>query len=122
MMPPRPLVPLDPPRIRLSDLSRIILAAELTTRPNFRGESRHSDAIQQIAYQALVDPSAPNHMKMGARDAVVMCEAVWFDFMKPLVIAMLVELKQCSPEDAEKLLMLYFVDETPRRETRTFTR
>lgn len=112
----RNLIPLDPPRIRLSDLSRIILAAELTTRPNFRGESRHSDALQEIAYRSLFDLSMPNHMKIAGQDAKVICEAVWFDFMKPLVKGMLMELKQVGEEDAEKLLMLYYVDETPRRD------
>lgn len=99
----------------LYNLARVVLAAELSTRHSFRGYSRNDEHLLELAHSMISDRAGTSrHARGEAEDALVIAEAVWWDYTRPHVKKMLVEKWCASDEDAEKTIDAYFVDDSPR--------
>lgn len=96
----------------ISRLTHCIFVAELSTRPQFRNAD--PDHLRDIASHGMYDNSAPRFMREQAQDCIVIAEAVWFRYMRPHIIKMLVDKWGANEVEAAKVVESYFVDDSPQ--------
>ncbi len=95
----------------IANLTRAVLAAELSTRRQFAGA--HPNDLFQIAHDAMYHSTA-RFQRQEVDDCVVIAETVWHQWVRPHVIKMLVKDWGASEADAEKTVDKYFRDDSPQ--------
>lgn len=103
-----------PGRMSLTDLTRIVLAAELSTRPQFRNMGSGNPQIMEIANEWL--HHRKNHqMRASVDDAQVIAHRVFYD-MIPIMLALIRPLCDSSIKDEHLKAMIerVFYDDSPR--------
>lgn len=104
--------------MRKSDLLRIILAAELSTRPQFRGYDGGHRHMQDIAHE-WIHRREGHMMRASVEDAAVITNAVWYE-IKPPIKSLLRPILHTSIKDEHMVAMMdrVFIDDlTIRRKT-----
>lgn len=98
----------------LTDLCRIVLAAELSTRSQFRNMGSGNPQLMEIANEWM--HRRDNHqVRASVDDAQVIAHRVFYD-IKPIMMAMLRPLCDSSYSDKhlELIIERYFYDDSPR--------
>ena len=95
------------------NLTRIILAADLSTRREFESLSRDDPRLLEIANEWMYRKDS-GRMRAAVDDASAIAWAVWRDYMKPHVVNMLVKDWGAGVEDATRVVEKYFKDDSPQ--------
>lgn len=95
----------------IANLTRVVLAAELSTRRNFGGA--HPTDLFQVAHN-LMHSQGSGYQRQEVDDCVVIAETVWHSWIKPHVKQMLVQDWGASEADADKVVEKYFRDDSPQ--------
>lgn len=91
----------------IDDLTRVIIAAELSTEAPFRGMSRSHLRLLERADCIMHDDGFRN--KTRTREAQVVARAVWHDHLRPQLIDMLNSVC-ATPDSAQRALDRHFPD------------
>lgn len=94
----------------LDCMTQVIIAAELSTRRENRGMGRKHPHLLEHAAEMMCTDNANMRIIDAVEEAQTIAQAVWYDLMKPKVVAMLNEL--CADQRyVDKMLNKYFSDE-----------
>lgn len=103
-----------PGRMSLTDLCRIVLAAELSTRSQFRNMGSDNPQLMEIANEWLHRREG-FQMQASVDDAMVIAHRVMYD-IRPIMLALIRPLCDSSIKDEHLNAMIdrVFYDDSPR--------
>lgn len=98
----------------LVNLTRVVLAGEISTRREMQGLDPRSPQALEIASEWIYRAQDGGWFKHDVNDALVIAETVWWTYMRPHITKMLVDKWGADEAEAAKVVDSYFVDDSPQ--------